>query len=429
VILSEDHTLPLVSVNVLYHVGPAYERPGRTGFAHLFEHMMAQGSQHVPGEAYFTYLEAAGATDINGGTDFDQTTYYATLPSNQLELALWLESDRMGFLLPGVDRQRLAAEKDVVRNERRHGMESRPYALVEEAIYHLLFPERHPYYGHVMGSHRDIEAARFSDLLDFARQYYTPNNATFAIVGDFEIQQIKTLVEKYFGSMPSGPSVEKISATTPIVRSERRAVVTDQVQLPTVYMAWLTPGFYQPGDAECDFLAQILGGGKASRMYMKLVEEKQIAPGREKFFQFFGDSLFEVAGLDPGTAFAMSWTHALPKRTGYTHSMSLGWATLQPPRFAPSNAPLYSTRYKNFAPRIGVAYQIAQSPQFSTVLRSGFGKFYDLGVDSAASGFDSIPFVFQGKYSQVPYPGSNLPGPPAFTLTPPSIRFTASIRA
>ena len=277
VILSEDHTLPLVSVNLWYHVGPANERPGRTGFAHLFEHMMFEGSQHVGGKAHFAYLEGAGATDINGTTNFDRTNYYETIPSNQLELALWLESDRMGYLVGTLDIEKLANQRDVVRNERRQSTENTPYGLAEEGLFHLLFPKGHPYYPAVIGSHADVEAAKLEDVREFFRQYYTPNNATLAIVGDFDKAKIKALVERYFGSIPAGPEVPKITATTPPITSERRAVVTDQVELPRVYMGWITPPVFQKGDAESNLFSQILGGGKSSRLYKSLVYEKQIA--------------------------------------------------------------------------------------------------------------------------------------------------------
>jgi len=277
VILSEDHRLPLVAVNLWYHVGPANERTGRTGFAHLFEHMMFEGSQHVGPKAHFRYLEGAGASDVNGTTEFDRTNYFETLPSNQLELALWLESDRMGYLLGTLDRAKLANQRDVVRNERRQSVENSPYGLVEEALYHNLFPKQHPYYASVIGSHEDIEAARLNDVREFFRQYYTPNNASLAITGDFEPGQAKAFVEKYFGTIPAGPPVPKITAVTPPIQSERRATVTDQVELPRLYMGWIMDGAYKPGDAEADLLAQLLGGGKSSRLYKKLVYDKQIA--------------------------------------------------------------------------------------------------------------------------------------------------------
>src|ERR1700688_2843299 len=186
VILSEDHRLPLVSTSIWYHVGPANELPGRTGFAHLFEHMMFEGSKHVPGNAHIRYLEAAGATGINGTTDFDRTNYFETLPSNQLELALWLESDRMGYLPDKLDQASLTNQQDVVRNERRQSIENSPYGIVEEAVFHNLFPKGHPYFADVMGSHADIQAAKIEDVRNFFKLYYAPNNASLAIVGDFD---------------------------------------------------------------------------------------------------------------------------------------------------------------------------------------------------------------------------------------------------
>ena len=186
VILLEDHRLPLVAVNLWYHVGPANERPGLTGFAHLFEHMMFEGSKHVGEKAHFLYLEAAGASNINGTTDFDRTNYFETLPSNQLELALWLESDRMGFLLDKLDGDRLENQRDVVRNERRQSIENAPYGLVQEELFHQLFPKDHPYYASIIGSHADIEAARLEDVRSFFKLYYAPNNASLAIVGDID---------------------------------------------------------------------------------------------------------------------------------------------------------------------------------------------------------------------------------------------------
>ena len=302
VILLEDHRLPLVAVNLWYHVGPANERPGRTGFAHLFEHMMFQGSKNVGDDAHFRLLEGAGASDINGTTDFDRTNYFETLPSNQLELALWLESDRMGFLLDTLDAGRLANQRDVVRNERRQGVENSPYGLVEEEMFHQLFPKGHPYYAWVIGSHADIEAARLDDVREFFRQYYAPNNASLAIVGDIDKAKTKALVEKYFGPIPAGPPVPKIDAKTPPVTSERRAVVGDQVELPRVYMAWLTDPIYQPGDAEAGLLARILGGGKSSRLYKRLVYEKQIAQDvmAQQYPLILGSVFYIQATAKPG---------------------------------------------------------------------------------------------------------------------------------
>jgi zinc protease len=277
VILSEDHTAPTYSISVTYNVGSRDERPGRTGFAHLFEHMMFQGSKHVPPDGHFQLLEKAGATGLNGTTDFDRTNYFETVPANQLELALWLESDRMGYLLEKVDQAALSNQQDVVRNERRQSVENQPYGLAEEAIVQTLLPKGHPYFGNVIGSHEDIQSVKLDDVNRFFRQYYAPNNASIAIVGDFDVTATKRLVEKYFGSLKRGPAVPPISADTPRVTSERRAVIPSRVELPRVYMTWLTPPIFKPGDADAEVAASILGGGRSSRLYKALVYEKQIA--------------------------------------------------------------------------------------------------------------------------------------------------------
>ena len=276
VMLSPEHRLPLVAVNLWYHVGPANEEPGRTGFAHLFEHMMFQCSKHVPCDSYLKTVESVGG-EVNGTTDFDRTNYFETVPSNQLELALWLESDRMGYLLDKLDQDALANQQDVVRNERRQSVENQPYGLAEEALYQTLFPKGHPYYGVVIGSHEDIQAAKLDDVKKFFRQYYAPNNAGLAIVGDFDPAQTRKLVEKYFGTFKRGPAVPPITATTPKITMERRKTVPSRVELPRVYMAWLTSPIFKPGDAEADLTSIILGGGRSSRLYKKLVYEKQIA--------------------------------------------------------------------------------------------------------------------------------------------------------
>jgi zinc protease len=277
VILSPKRGLPMVAVNLWYHVGPANEAAGRTGFAHLFEHMMFQSSKHVPEDAYIAMLQGAGASDVNGTTSFDRTNYYATVPANQVELVLWLESDRMGYLLDKLDEAALANQQDVVRNERRQSRESPPYGMAEEALYQTLFPKGHPYYGVIIGSHEDIQAAKLDDVRRFFREFYAPNNATIALVGDFDSAQIKPLIQKYFGTFRRGPTVAPLKVDTPRITAERRKVVPARVQLPRVYMSWLTPPLFKPGDAEADFTSQILGGGRSSRLYKKLVYEMQIA--------------------------------------------------------------------------------------------------------------------------------------------------------
>lgn len=296
VILSQDRRLPMVAVNLWYHVGPANEDAGRTGFAHLFEHMMFQSSKHVPSDAHFKLLEGAGASDINGTTDFDRTNYFETLPSNQLELALWLESDRMGYLLDVLDQAALANQQDVVRNERRQSVENQPYGIVQEKLFHLLFPQGHPYYASVIGSHEDIQAAKLEDVQKFFKTFYAPNNASLAIVGDFEPAEVRKLVAKYFGPLKQGPPVPKLGVKTPSITAERRAVVTDRIELPRVYMGWITSPVFSAGDAEADLAARVLGGGKSSRLYKKLVYELQIAQDVTAYQ--YGLTLGSVFGIE-----------------------------------------------------------------------------------------------------------------------------------
>ena len=277
VILSQDRSLPIVAVNLWYHVGAANEEPGRTGFAHLFEHMMFAGSKHAPRGLADKLLEGAGVTDSNASTSFDRTNYFDTVPANQLELALWSHADRMGYLLDTLDQTALTNQQDVVRNERRQTTENRPYGIVDEAIYHALFPPGHPYRPDVIGSHVDIQAARIADVREFFKRYYRPNNATLVIVGDFETATAKRLVQKQFGSFRRGADVPTPNVVTPALTSERRFTVTDQIELERVDLSWLTPPMFKPGDAELTISAGILAGGKASRLYQKLVYELQIA--------------------------------------------------------------------------------------------------------------------------------------------------------
>jgi len=276
VITHEDHRLPLVSVDLWYHVGPLNERAGRTGFAHLFAHMMFEGSEHVGEKAHIKFVQGAGATDVNGTTDFDRTNYFETMPANQLELALWLESDRMGFLMEGLNRDLLKNQRDVVRNERRQG-EGQPYEAANEAMMHELFPKEHPYYGDVIGSHADIEAARIADIRDFHQQFYTPNNASIAIAGDFDAAKLKALLTKYFGPIPEGPKVEPVNVVTPAITKQKRVKVTDTVKLPQLTVAWLTPAMFTPGAEDASVAMFALGEGKVSRLDQELVYKQQVA--------------------------------------------------------------------------------------------------------------------------------------------------------
>ncbi|NOT33168.1 MAG: insulinase family protein [Candidatus Eisenbacteria bacterium] len=295
VILRRDARLPIAAVNLWYHVGPANEAAGRTGFAHLFEHMMFQASGHVPEDQYFAILEGAGSSFVNATTDFDRTNYLEDVPSNQLELALWLESDRMGFLLDRLDAASLANQQDVVRNERREAVENTPYQLAEERLFQRLFPKEHPYYAWVIGSHDDIQAAKLEDVREFFRSFYGPNNASLAIVGDIDVAQTKQWVDKYFGTLARGPEVAVPTAKAPVITSEVRDTVPDRIELPKVLMGWITPNAFQPGDAEAIVTARLLGGGKSSRLYRSLVYDQKIAQSVSASQQSLSlGSVFEV---------------------------------------------------------------------------------------------------------------------------------------
>lgn len=277
VILSEDHRVPLVSMEIWYHVGAKNEVAGRSGFAHLFEHIMFQGSRNVPEDQFFPYLEAAGATVVNGTTDFDRTNYFETVPANQLDLAMWLESDRMGFLLDTLSQERLDNQKGVVRKERQQSTENVPYGVAEEQFFKNLFPAPHPYNGVVIGSHTDLEAATLDDVKGFFKTWYVPNNATLVLVGDFDPATIKGRVEKYFGSIPGGAEPPTELPTTEKITAEKRLALTDEVELAKVYFGWITPKAFEPGDAELQLAATVLSDGKSSRMQKALMIDKAIA--------------------------------------------------------------------------------------------------------------------------------------------------------
>jgi len=274
VILHEDHTIPMVAVNVWYHVGSKNEKPGRTGFAHLFEHMMFQGSENHDTD-YFLPLQKIGAT-VNGSTTEDRTNYWENVPADQVELALWLEADRMGYLLPALDQDKLDNQKDVVRNEKRQG-DNQPYAKSEEHLLNLMFPGEHPYSWSVIGSMDDLGAATKEDVSEFFKLYYAPNNASLCVAGDFDSAAVKEMIARYFGTIAPGLPVDRMQSWIPVIDGERRAVAEDQVELPRLYMSWHTPGWYQPGDADFDLLANVLSGGKTSRLFKTLVYELQIA--------------------------------------------------------------------------------------------------------------------------------------------------------
>jgi zinc protease len=276
VILHEDHSTPTVTVNTWFHVGSGYEKPGRTGFAHLFEHLMFMGSGHVAEGEFDKLLESAGGNN-NGSTTEDRTNYYEDLPSNALELALYLDSDRMGFLVDAMTPQSVDAQRSVVKNERRQSYENRPYGLSEETILKNLYPPTHPYSWPVIGSMTDLSAATYDDVVEFFRTYYVPNNASLVIAGDISPQETLKLVEKWFGGIPAGKPVAPQNPAAVKLNEEKILVLEDRVQLPRLYMTWITPQKFAPGDAQLDVLANILTGGKNSRLYQKLVYELQIA--------------------------------------------------------------------------------------------------------------------------------------------------------
>jgi predicted Zn-dependent peptidase len=277
VILHEDHRVPIATINVWYHVGSKDEAPGRSGFAHLFEHVMFQGSKHVPEDSYMRYLERAGATDVNGATHTDRTAYYETVPSNRLELALWLESDRMGFLLPHVDGQTFAVQRDVVKNELRQSYESVPYGMVGSYIRAAVYPPGHPYHEPPIGNARDLDAATVGDVRAFFRQWYVPSNATLVIAGDIDPKKTMALVERYFAPLVGDRAPERRRVPFAAVAEEQRLDVRAGVDLARVYVTWSTPPFFAPGDGELDLLARILAGGKTSRLYKRLVYDLRIA--------------------------------------------------------------------------------------------------------------------------------------------------------
>jgi len=302
VILHEDHRTPIVTVNVWYHVGSKDEAAGKNGFAHLFEHLMFQGSKHVPEDAYFRYLERVGATDVNGSTSNDRTNYHETVPKNRLSLALWLESDRMGFLLSHVDEATFLGQRDVVKNERRQNYENAPYGLVEQYIYERLYPAGHPYRLLTIGTPHDLDAAALEDVKSFFRTWYAPNNATLVVAGDIDPAKTRELVEKYFGPIPSGSLPARAVPTGVTLEKEARLDVVAGVELPRVYLTWPTPPTFAPGDGELDLVAHVLSSGKTSRLYKKLVYDLQIAQDVSAYqsSRQLGSTFEIVATAQPG---------------------------------------------------------------------------------------------------------------------------------
>jgi zinc protease len=274
VILHEDHRLPMVAVNLWYHVGSKNEQPGRTGFAHLFEHLMFEGSQHYD-KGYFHPLQEAGAA-LNGSTNPDRTNYWEVVPTSALDLALWMESDRMGYLLPALTQQKFETQREVVLNERRQSYENRPYGFSTMAIVAALFPSSHPYHWMTIGHAADLRAATFEDVSDFFRTYYHPSNASLVVAGDVDSADALERVRMYFEEIPGGPKPEPLHREADLTE-ERRLVLEDRVELPRLYLTWYSPAMFTDGDAEMDLLSDLFANGKVSRLYKALVYERRIA--------------------------------------------------------------------------------------------------------------------------------------------------------
>jgi zinc protease len=301
VILHEDHSIPMVSVNMWYHVGSARERAGRTGFAHLFEHLMFMGSGHVkPGE-FDSWLESAGG-DNNGSTTNDRTNYWINVPANSLELALFLESDRMGYLLDTMTPKTVDAQRDVVKNERRQSVENRPYGTAGVVLDEMLYPDGHPYHWPVIGYMDDLTAASYEDVVAFFKKYYAPSNASLVVAGDLETAAARRLIEKWFGDVKAGAALEPMTMPGVALTGVKKKTITDRVQLPRLYLAWLTPRQFEPGDAALDAVSAVLAGGKNSRLFKRLVYDMQIAQDVSAFqaSQTLSSSFQIIATPQPG---------------------------------------------------------------------------------------------------------------------------------
>ena len=274
VIVHEDHNLPMVAVNIWYHVGSKNEQPGRTGFAHLFEHLMFEGSEHHD-RGFFPPLQRAGGL-LNGSTNADRTNYWEVVPTGALDLALWMESDRMGYLLPALTDHKFNNQREVVLNERRQNYENRPYGLAGIALSSAMFPPDHPYHWPTIGSAEDLRAATLDHVRDFFQTYYHPGNASLSLAGDVEADEAFELAEKYFGALPAGPPVKKVDVTARLSDS-KHLLLEDRIELPRLYIAWHSPAMFAAEDAELDIIADVLAHGKTSRLYKSLVYERRVA--------------------------------------------------------------------------------------------------------------------------------------------------------
>lgn len=304
VILHVDRKLPIVHVNQWYYVGSANERPGRTGFAHLFEHMMFQGSKNASRD-YLKYVEAAGANllegGVNGTTNNDRTNYFATVPAGNLENLLWVESDRLATLTEALTKENLDNQRDVVKNERRQGLENQPYGRWYKVLGETMYPEGHPYQHTVIGSHEDLTAATEDDVREFFKTYYTPNNLSLVIAGDFDVAETKKLIEKYFGTIPAGPPLERPAKGVPSLDGEKFVKVNDRVPQARVYYGWHAPAYFDPGDAELELFATIMTDGLSARLNKALIYDRQLA-----------SNVVAFGGGQPLTGAFVMWATARP---------------------------------------------------------------------------------------------------------------------
>ncbi|HUG41857.1 MAG TPA: pitrilysin family protein [Longimicrobiales bacterium] len=304
VVLSRDPNAPVVAVNLWYRVGSRDERPGRTGFAHLFEHMMFQGSEHVPETAHFAHIEKAGGS-LNGSTWLDRTNYYETLPANYLELGLWLESDRLGFLLPAMTQDKLDNQRDVVKNERRWRVDNQPYGDWDERLQEMVYPPDHPYHHSVIGSMEDLDAASLDDVETFFSTYYRPRNAVLTLCGEFDPERALDLVDRWFGAIPAGDPIPAIPGRTDIptvLEAPVRAVIEQDISLPRVYRAFRIPAYGDDAWYPAGVAAHVLGDGQASRLTRRLVRERRLAQ----------DVVAHAFPIVVGAAMLVVWATARP---------------------------------------------------------------------------------------------------------------------
>jgi zinc protease len=276
VVVHEDHHLPLVAVNIWYHVGSRNEAPGRSGLAHLFEHLMFKGAEHQP-RGFFEPLQEAGGS-LNGSTSADRTNYWSVVPTGAAELALWMEADRMGWLVPALTSERFETEREVVLNERRQSYDNRPYGLASFALSEAIYPASHPYHWPTIGYPSDLRAATVEDARAFFLQYYHPANASLAVAGDVQTDDILRVVERLFGEIPAGPAVPRLPAT-PVTAEPRRLLLEDRVELPRLYLMFTSPELFAEDDAVFDVTADLVANGRTSRLYRKLMHDTQRAAG------------------------------------------------------------------------------------------------------------------------------------------------------